>query len=431
MSVSDARLALPTIAAPGRTAVAVTFVTLGLNYGVWYSYAVFLVALLREFGWSRSVLAGAFSVFVMVHGLSGPALGWLVERAGPRRVIMMGAALTGAGLALAAQTTAAWQLYLAFGVIAAAGVSGAGWVPSVILVRGWFPSHIGTALGIASAGIGVGIFALVPLAQLLIDRAGWRWAFGALGLLVVGWVIPATLLLVRDPPGHASSVAPGHSTIARSPSPSGAATAREAAPHWTLATAVRSWRFWTVAGVFVTGSFATQTLLVHQVAYLVDHGVPALAAAAVVGVVGLASVAGKTGWGALSDRVGREPAYTLAFACVLASVGMLVLAGSTPSRVLPYVYAVLIGLGYAATAPLTPAVASDLFGGPRFARIFGVLHSTNSLGGAAGAWAAGWIFDATGSYGPVLWVTALMAVCAPALLWLAAPRRPNPAPDPR
>jgi MFS family permease len=182
-------------------------------------------------------------------------------------------------------------------------------------------------------------------------------------------------------------------------------------------------------GVFVTGSFATQTLLVHQVAYLVDHGVPALAAASVGGVVGLASVAGKTGWGALSDRVGREIAYTLAFSCVLSSVGMLVVAGAWPNRLLPYLYAVLIGVGYAATAPLTPAVASDLFGGPRFARIFGVLHSATSLGGAVGAWAAGRIFDATGSYAPVLWVTALMAECAPAFLWLAAPRRPNPAPS--
>jgi MFS family permease len=193
------------MAARGRTAVAVTFVTLGLTYGIWYSYSVFLVALLRDFGWSRSVLAGAFSLFVMVHGLSGPVLGWLVERFGPRRVIVTGASLIGAGLALAAETRAAWQLYLAFGVIAAAGVSSTGWVPSVILVRGWFPSRIGTALGIASAGIGVGIFALVPLAQLLIDRVGWQWAFRALGLLIVGWVIPAAALLLRD---HRGAIAP-------------------------------------------------------------------------------------------------------------------------------------------------------------------------------------------------------------------------------
>jgi len=397
----------------------VTFVTLGLTYGVWYSYSVFLVALLREFGWSRSVLAGAFSVFVMVHGLSGPALGWLVERLGPRRVIMSGTALIGAGLWLAAETGAAWQLYVAFGVIAAVGVSSSGWVPSVVLVRGWFPSRIGTALGLASAGIGVGIFALVPLAQLLIDHYGWRWALRILGFLVVGWGIPATALLLRDPPAPAL------------PAPLSVRAAGPEAAHWTLAAALRSWRFWAVAGVFITGSFATQTLLVHQVAYLVDHGVPALAAAAVVGVVGLASVVGKTGWGALSDRFGREPAYTVAFVCVLASIGVLVAAGRWPNPFLPYVYAALIGLGYAATAPLTPAVASDLFGGPRFARIFGVLHAATSIGGAIGAWAAGVIFDVTGSYAPVLWVTALMAVCAPALIWLAAPRRPNPPPAAR
>jgi MFS family permease len=427
MAIPEPRTGASAAATPGRVVVAVTFVTLGLNYGVWYSYSVLLVALLREFGWSRSVLAGAFSVFVVVHGLSGPALGWLVERLGPRRVIMLGAGVVGAGLLLAAETRAPWHLYLAFGIVTAAGVSGAGWVPSVILVRGWFPWRIGTALGIASAGIGVGIFALVPFAQLLIDRVGWRWTLRGLGLLVAAWAIPATALLVRDPPGREGAPPPRGPASRGSPGrPPGTA-----AVHWTVATAVRSWRFWGIAGVFVAGSFATQTLLVHQVAYLVDHGVSALAAAAVVGVVGLASVAGKTGWGALSDRFGREPAYTLAFACVLASVGVLVAAGASGAASLAYAYAILIGLGYAATAPLTPAVASDLFGGPRFASIFGILHAANSFGGAAGAWAAGLIFDVTGSYALGLWVTAIMAACAPALLWLAAPRRPNPPPGAR
>jgi MFS family permease len=78
------------------------------------------------------------------------------------------------------------------------------------------------------------------------------------------------------------------------------------------------------------------------------------------------------------------------------------------------------------TAPLTPAIASDLFGGPRFARIFGMLHLTNSLGGAIGAWIADWIFDATGSYAPALPISAATALLAPALVWFAAPRRPNP-----
>jgi MFS family permease len=192
--------------------------------------------------------------------------------------------------------------------------------------------------------------------------------------------------------------------------------------------AVRTWRFWLTGAVFFAGSVATQMLLVHQVAYLVDHGVSALVAATVVGVVGVCSVAGKTGWGALSDRIGREPTYSLAFGCVALSVGVLALAGAHPRTLLPFAYAALIGIGYAATAPLTPAVASDLFGGPQFPRIFGTLHLMNALGGALGPWMAGRIFDATGDYALALPFAAGMAVLAPALLWVAAPRRPNPPP---
>jgi MFS family permease len=391
-----------------------TFVTLGLTYGFWYAYAVFLVAFLREFGWSRSVVAGAFSLLVVVHGLSGPPLGWLVERFGPRAVIAAGGGVLAGALLIAAQISAVWHLYVTIGVLAALGVSGAGWVPSVVLIRGWFPTSVGTAIGMASAGIGVGIFALVPFAQLLIDGLGWRWALRVLAVLIAAWIIPATLVLVRAA-GAAAPPAPGMApAMSRS--------------HWTLGTVVRTWRFWATGAVFFAGSAATQMLLVHQVAYLVDHGVPALVGATVVGVVGVCSVAGKAGWGTLSDRIGREPTYSLAFLCVAASVGLLALAGAHPHTLLPYGYAVLIGVGYAVTAPLTPAIASDLFGGPRFARIFGTLHFANSLGGALGAWVAGAIFDATTSYALALPIAAAMALLAPTLLWFVAPRRPNPAP---
>jgi MFS family permease len=406
--------------ATGRSRVLVaTFATLGLAYSFWYSYSVFLVALSREFGWSRSVVAGAFSLLVVVHGVSGPPLGWLVERFGARAVIASGGALLAVSLYLGASVTAVWQLYVVFGGLVALGVSSAGWVPSVVLIRAWFPSRVGTALGVVSAGIGVGIFALVPLTQLLIDALGWRGALRVLAVVMAAWIVPATLLLIRDPRG---------TTPARAVTAAPADRAVPARPHWTLHAASRTWRFWGTGTVFFAASGSTQMLMVHQVAYLVDHGAPAFVGATVVGVVGIASIAGKTGWGALSDRIGREPTYTLAFVCVAASVGLLALAGAYPRSVLPYGYAILIGVGYAVTAPLTPAIASDLFGGPRFARIFGVLHLTNSLGGALGAWTAGWIFDTTGGYGFALPIAAGMALLAPTLLWIVAPRRPNPPP---
>jgi MFS family permease len=410
-------IGLPVTGGAWRVLVA-TFGTLGLAYGFWYAYSVFLVAFLREFGWSRSVVAGAFSLLVVVHGVSGPVLGWLVERLGPRAVIAGGGVVLAAGLLAGAHIASVWHLYVALGLLAALGISAAGWVPAVVLIRGWFPAHVGTAIGLASGGIGVGIFALVPLTQLLIESVGWRWALRVMAVVVVAWIIPATLLLVRDAP--------------RPPVAGGAGAAVGDAPlttrpHWTVRTAVRTWRFWATGIVFFAGSAATQMLLVHQVAYLVDHGVSALVGATVVSVVGACSIAGKAGWGTLSDRIGREPTYSLAFGCVALSVGVLALAGAYPGTLLPYVYAVLIGVGYASTAPLTPAIASDLFGGPRFARIFGTLHFTNSLGGALGAWVAGRIFDGTGSYALALPIAAAMAVLAPTLLWFVAPRRPNPA----
>jgi len=407
----------------GWIVVGATFVTLGMVYGVWYSYSVFFVAFLREFQWSRSVIAGGYSAFVLIHGTFSPISGWLAGRVGPRRIIQAGGCLFGLGLLLTAEMREWWHLYAAFGWVAGIGLSLVGWVPSVVLVRGWFPGRVGTAVGIASAGIGVGMAGLVPLTQLMIDWIGWRWAFRILAVLILGWVLPATMFLVRDP-----TALEGTDPRLGMPSPR---TRLDKEAYWTLATAVRDLHYWGLAGVFFTGNIVTQMLLVHQVAYLVDHGVSPLAAAVVGGVAGLASIAGKMGWGTLSDRVGREPTYTLAFLCTIASVGVLALAGRHPASWLPLLYAVLIGVGYAVTAPVTPAAASDLFGGPRFSTIFGTLHTVLTAGGAFGAWLAGQIFDRTGTYTGALWVALGSAVLAPILMWIVAPRRPHPPPPRR
>ncbi len=403
----------------GWLVVWILFINLAVVYGAWYSYAVFLVALVQEFGWSRSIVSGCFSLFVLVHGSLGPLSGWLAGRIGPRRLILAGGFLMGVGLLLSGQIQAWGHLYLAFGVLTALGSGFSGWIPSVLITRGWFPSRVGTAVGIVSAGIGIGMSGLVPLTQWLIDWCGWRWAYRVLALLIAGWVIPATLFLVRDPP------------------PEGAGTgavraAAETLPgdrnYWTLRTAVWDGRFWALAGVFFSGNVVTQMLLVHQVAYLIGHGMASLAAASVGTAAGLASIAGKLTWGALSDRIGREVTYSLAFSCTAASIGALAVAGQHPATALPYLYGVLIGLGYAGTAPLTPAAASDLFRGPGFSVIFGTLHFVLSIGAAVGSWGAGRIYDWTGSYAIALVVGLIASLVAPALMWVAAPRRPHPPP---
>ncbi len=403
----------------GWVVVGAAFVTMALLYGLWYSYSVFLVALLGEFGWSRSVTAGAFSTFALVHAGVGPFFGPVAERVGPRRIILAGGCVLALGLVLAAQTSQPWHLYLAFGVIAAVGIGFSGYVPLVILIRGWFPTRIGTAVGIATAGISVGIAFLIPLCQFLIDELGWRWALRALAAAVVCWLVPATLWLLRERPAAGTFRPPA------------AGRSAALAPHWTLSLALRSRRFWGLCVVLFTGNTAITLFMVHQVIYLVDHGVPPMVAATVGGLVGLISIVGKAGWGYLMDRTLRELVYTLACASFALSIGGLALAGAYPLSVLPYLYAVVLGLGYAITAPFAPAAASALFGGPGFSTIFGSIHVSLGFGTAAGAWAGGKIFDVTGSYAAAFW-GALGLICFSCiLLWTVAPRHGNPPPSGR
>ena len=281
------------------------------------------------------------SVFLLVSGTVSPFIGWMTGRVGAKRIILAGASILGIGLGLAAQTSQWWHLYCAFGVIASVGMTMAGWLPSIILVRGWFLDRVGMAVGIVSAGIGVGIAIVVPLTQYLIQAWGWRWAFRILAVAIVMWVIPATYFFVRD---AARTEAP----------PAERATSRVSRRASGLRTAMADSRYWQLAGVFFFGNMATQLLFVHQVAYLVDHGVVPMTAAAVGGLAGFSSIVGKILWGSLSDRTGREISYSWALGCLVASLGFLVLSGNQPANLLPYVYAILFGLGYAGASGLDP-----------------------------------------------------------------------------
>jgi MFS family permease len=383
-----------------------TFVTLGLAYGVWYAYSVFLVALAEEFHWKRSLVAGAFAAFALVHGLSSPALGWLADRLGSRLVFMAGGSVLALALIVDGAITRPLHLYLAFGLLTSLGVTASALVPAVVLIRGWFPRRFGTALGIASAGIGVGIFAVVPFCQAMIDAFGWRWAFRLLGIIIAVWTIPAALALVRDPPA---------------PSVDDALCESPATPSLTTALAFGS--FWLLALAQFCGNFVCQMLLVHQVAFLVDQGIPAMVAASAAGLVGLSSVFAKVGSGWAADVLGRRRTFTTGMIVVLVSVGLLTVVARSPHGPLVYVYGLLMGIGYAATVPIMPTVISDVFGGARFGSIFGSLHLANAIGGAVGAWLAGTVFDATQSYTISFMVAGVAALVAIAAVSLARPAR--------
>lgn len=397
-------------ARPGRNlTLAIAALTLALAYGIWYAYSVMLVALLREFGWSRSVLAGAFSLFAVVQGSGNPLLGMLCDRVDPLRIVAVGGLALGATLFLDSFIAAPWQLYLGFGVATALAVAACGWVPAVVIVQRHFQDRLGLALGIVSSGVGVGMLVVVPLHQVLIDAVGWRMTYRVIGALCVLWIVPSALFLLArggTPPAP----------LRAAPSAHASATPR-ATP--TFAEAVRGAPFWLIVACFFFGAFGSQTLHVHQVAFLVDHGIGALAAASVVGVVGVASILGKTGGGWLSDRVERERVYCAGIAVLVLAVGALLWVGRHPSTGGAYLYACLLGIGYSATAALTPAMISDRFSGPHFGTIMGMALLGSAAGSAFGPWFAGHLFDLTGSYQLPLRLAALAGVLAGAAAWVA------------
>jgi MFS family permease len=281
----------------------------------------------------------------------------------------------------------------------------AGWIPALVQVQRDFQDRLGLALGIVSSGVGVGMLLVVPLTQLLIDAHGWRAAFRVLGGICVLWIVPSSLLLMRCAPE-------------RAPVPRAASTLGTAR-HVTLARAMRGAPFWLMLAAFFFGNICSQTLHVHQVAYLVDHGVAAIVAASVVGVVGLSSIVGKTGGGWLSDRVERERVYVAGIAVMLGAVAVLASLGQSPATGALYLYGTLLGLGYSVTASLIPAMVSDRFSGPQFGAIVGVGLFGSALGSAVGPWMAGYLFDRTGSYTLAFAIAAGSGVAAGAAGWQA------------
>lgn len=390
---------------------------MAISSGVWYAASVFFVALIQEFKSDYASTAGVISVFIVFYGLWGILAGSLLDRFGPRRVILAGGIVLPLALISSGCITSLWQLYLTHGVLTPLGLSLMSYVPVSVLVTRTFSRQRGLALGMASAGVGIGISVVVPLTQFLIDGVGWRLAYVGLAAIAAGVVLPVGLLALRAD-GRSPTQVPGAASAAADGVPRGT-VGRE----WTLAAALRSREFWLVTAAFAFLNCPIQLVLTHHVAHLVEVGHSKLLVAGIVGLVGLVSIAGKIWWGYLADR--WWPEWIYAVGCAFVVAGILVLLGVGPASPLwsLYAYALLMGVGYSVSPAMTPIMCGIFFAGPHFGVIFGCLNILYHAGGAAGVWAAGYIHDLTGTYRLSFSASVVSAGTTVLLVWLAAPRR--------
>ena len=410
--------------------VGFSFITLALVYGVWYSFSVFFVALLKEFGWSRSIGAGAFSLFIIVSSIISPFVGNMVSSARPRRAIIWGSLLMGVGLALCSFTQTWWQFYIFFSLITAVGLGATGWVPHITIIQYWFKEKRGLATGIVSAGIGIGILVCVPSAQYLIIQLGWRIAYRIMAIFIPLIVISLAILFLKKPPQTASHQIEVGIPVKTTKDPL-VINEEWASRSWTVQRAMATRSFWLLTLAFFLGSFIIQSVFAHQVVFFVDRGLEALLASYIVGIVGVVSIGSKILWGALSDKIGREITYTIGITCSILGMLLLILFNLLPSPSLPYFYAIFFGMGYAVQAALPPLITADFFEGHAYGGIFGTLMIFVGIGGAFGVWFAGFLHDQTGSYVPVFIITIICAFFSCLSIWWAAPRRIRMVPGKR
>ena len=390
--------------------VGAVWLTLAIASGLYFSFPVFFVALLEEFGWSRGATAAAFSISSVIQGVLSPVVGMLVDRLGPRRIMLGGAAVLGVACVLASRIGALWSLYAVIGVLAATGLCAVSWVPSGTLIARWFAERRGSMLGLAFSGMGAGVLVMGPLSQWLITAYGWRAAYVVLGVGTLAVLLPLIWFGVRDAP------------VAAAPK-RGEAEPRPTPARRDIGDALRTTAFWALFFAYLCTPLAVFSVVTHSVAFAVDHGFARLFVAGIFGLTGLLSVAGRILFGVAADRIGRAPAATISYGCT--ALGTLCLLGLElwPHAAALYAYALFFGLGFGARGPIITAMASQIFPGRRFGVIYGILSVGNGIGGGVAPWFGGFVHDVTGSYRIAFVIAVGFCAIGSACFWLARPPR--------
>ncbi len=412
----------------GWVVVAAAIVASTVVFGIRFSFAVFYPPILEEFGWSRANTALIFSINVIFYGCSALVAGTLADKFGARRVLIIGVIILGTGTAVSSLATSVWNLYFSFGVLMAIGGAAAGYVPTLTLLSNRFVKKRGTVFAVYGTAGGLCYLVLI-LSQFLISQFGWRYAFGVLGILVLGLVLPLIIIFLRGSSrnGLNSNEAVTKENDAQSlPNISDDALIVDrdwVAIPWTLVRAMRTRRLWMLfLWEFTFWGLFFGAVMAHQVQFFKDIGYDPLFSASILGIFGVVFTVGSL-IGFISDRIGREPTLTLGCLGAFSAIIVLLLLKDASNPWMLYLYAVLLGMGVGIATPTFGASVADIFHGRAFGSILGFTYIGLGVGGFIGPWLAGRIYDATGSYDLAFVLMLGFIALGAVAVWLAAPRK--------
>ncbi|HEV8225467.1 MAG TPA: MFS transporter [Methylomirabilota bacterium] len=409
---------------------AVVFVVL-VGSGIRAVFGVFIKPIEAEFGWTRQQLSGAAALSLFVLGAVGPAVGWLADIWGPRRVMLLAAGTLGVGTILASFVAHLWQLYASAGVLMAVGAGGLSMATISTIAARWFVARRGLILGILGGAMSAGQMLVVPLSMVIIHLYGWRSSFLWLGIGVLLVALPLILAFVRDDPKDMGLEPYGKGTPAGKVF--GGATDERRVP---VSEAMGIPAFWLLAiTFFVCGYTSNGLVLTHLIPHAAEHGFSEMHAAQALGLMGAMNIVGTVLSGWICDRFGRKGPLAFYYGVRGVSLIFLLYVWNVPSL---HIFAAIFGLNYISTVPPTTTMTANIFGRLSVGALSGWIFFSHQVGSAIGAWAGGAIFDITGSYSWAFLSAAVMAFVAAGLSLLirevpvgAKPtRRPTPTGEP-
>ena len=398
----------------GWWVVAATFpISLYVSGIVYYGFTALFEPLIKEFGWSYTEVSLAASLRGMESGIFAPLVGLLVDRLGSRTLILSGTVITGLGLILLSFTRSLPMFYGSF-LLLALGAGGCMALVSMSAVAHWFEKNAGRAFGVMSSAFGASGL-MVPFIVWLIDAFNWR---GAVILLGVGlWIfgVPLALLIRNKPEPSTSGIdgVPSEDTVSRHENRTGNVKV-------SLKHALRNRSFVYLVVAETIRTTAVLAVVTHVMPYLSHVGISRSTASLVAAALPLGSIAGRFGFGWVSDVY--EKKYVMALAYFLMGAGLVMFCFVQVKWFLP-LFLLLFCLGFGGATVLRVAILKDYFGTASFGKMLGIVMGAASAGSVLGPTLAGWVFDTFRNYRSAwLVLIGLMGVAILMIVNLKEPR---------
>ena len=370
------------------------------------SMSVFIKPIAAEFGWGRTQVAAAVSVSTLLLAVCSPVTGPLLDKYGPRRVILVATTLFAAAVATMATLSGNYLVYLAIAALIGITGTGSNAFAYLSILPNWFDKRYGLSLGVAMIGIGLGQMAAPVYANGLIADYGWRMAYALIGLLIFLVTVPNALFLLRDRPSD---------QVAQR------TMSTESVPGATRSEAIGQTVFWRLSASFFLITLAASGCIVHLVPLLTDRGVTAANAAALAALIGASLLIGRLVTGVLLDYISATLIGVVCFAGAASGIALLIVG--VQGAMIPLAI-ILIGTAFGVEGDLMAYMTRRIFGMRAYGAIYGLMFGIFNAGIVLGPLLMGLSFDLTKSYGNGLIALLVVAIISVVLIgWPSAQTR--------